>query len=89
MVRKEAGVGRNQKLTGEITKIDFDHGFGFLIDEDGMERFFHASMLGMGDDGEALEIGGLAVGDKVSFTPIMSAKGARAANITLKQRVED
>lgn len=67
------------RLKGQITSLSSSaRGFGFLMDEEGQERFFHVTMLELG-----LVFADLAVGDLVTFEPLMTARGARAMGIQL------
>lgn len=68
-------------MAGQIAKVSTQEGYGFLIDEENVERFFHASMMKEGHDFNSLQPGQL-----VRFSPLMSAKGARA---TMVEPVED
>lgn len=51
-------------MTGRITRLVLDRGFGFLRDEQDRDRFFHARDL------RDVTLSELSVGDAVTFTPV-------------------
>jgi CspA family cold shock protein len=59
-------------MTGKITRIVGDKGFGFITGEDGQDYFFHRSAL----QGEAFEA--RLQGSGVSFDAVNGPKGLRA-----------
>jgi cold shock CspA family protein len=61
--------------TGTITNVVRDRGFGFIIDDNGLNRFFHLAEL----RGWAFE--DVQVGDKVIFMPEASPRGPRAVAV--------
>ena len=63
-------------MTGEIVRVEFEKGFGFIRGEDGVERFFHATALqGMRfDDLRRLPV-------LVTFEPTQTPKGLRAEQV--------
>ena len=63
-------------MTGTITKMTRDRGFGFIRGEDGADYFFHKSELRGGLTFEQLN-----EGQRVSFQTRESDKGPRAADI--------
>ena len=68
---KKGGVKRE---FGIVTTMVSDGSYGFIMGEDGIERFFHASMVeGDFDD--------LHIGDRVSYVPLVSIKGPRASAV--------
>jgi CspA family cold shock protein len=60
-------LGKVKRLTAK--------GFGFLVDDQGNEYFFHNSEVG----GKGFD--GLREGDRVRFEPEESSKGPRASNV--------
>jgi cold shock CspA family protein len=60
-------------VRGTISKIIYARGFGFLDDEDDVQRFFHASSVVPGGEFEFLTIG-----CEVEFEPQDHDKGPRA-----------
>jgi CspA family cold shock protein len=66
-------------MTGTITRIVRDRGFGFIRGEDAKEWFFHRS--GVLDHFETL-----TEGQKVEFDEEPSTKGPRATKIRLVPR---
>ena len=65
------------RLSGTIVKLLLDKGFGFIVDKDGIEYFFHRSAVPRG------EWDGLRLSQHVSFIREESPKGPRAADIDL------
>lgn len=61
---------------GEVIELQSERGFGFIRDENGQSRFFHAQAV---EAGWAFEE--FAVGDRVSFEPADSNKGPRALQV--------
>ena len=66
------------RLTGMITKLVADKGFGFIVDKSGGEHFFHRS--GIRAQWESLQ-----VRQKVSFVTRQGPKGMRAEHIDLEE----
>lgn len=64
---------------GKIKKIVRERGFGFIIDADGKEVFFHQS--GLID----ASFDALNEGQEVSFEVEKSPKGPRAVNVTVQK----
>jgi CspA family cold shock protein len=64
---------------GKIKKLVRDRGFGFIIDEDGKEVFFHQSGL----TGTTLDA--LSGDEAVEFDVEESPKGPRAVNVTVSK----
>lgn len=63
-------------MTGTIKRVIHVRGFGFIIDERGAERFFHASDL------EAVEIFMLRADQRVEFEPVVRPnKGLGATKV--------
>lgn len=63
-------------MTGTITAIKREKGFGFIKDSEGASRFFHANHL------EDADFKDLQEGQTVEFEPyIEEGKGARARQI--------
>jgi CspA family cold shock protein len=61
-------------VTGKVKTIRSERGFGFILAEDGVERFFHSTnVAGTFED--------LREGDRVEFDDVASAKGPRATNV--------
>jgi cold shock CspA family protein len=65
-------------LVGTIKSLHKEKSFGFLIDSQGVEYFFHRSGLRVR---EAWDI--LRVGQLVRFTSVDSAKGPRAEDLVI------
>lgn len=61
---------------GTVKRVERALGFGFLVDEAGMDWFFVS-------DGVRGGLSSLLVGDVVHFTPEWTAKGPRASDIAL------
>ena len=59
--------------TGTIKSLHLDKGFGFLMDEAGIEYFFHRSTCADWD--------ALSCGMAVRFTTAIGQKGPRAENV--------
>lgn len=59
--------------TGTVKSLHSDKGFGFLLDEAGVEYFFHRTACPAFDD--------LARGTAVRFTMTTGQKGPRAENV--------
>jgi cold shock CspA family protein len=64
---------------GHITRIEHEHGFGFLVDDAGLEWFFVRD--GVREDG----FGQLWVDERVGFSSEWTAKGPRAVDIHFEQ----
>lgn len=73
-------VWRPAMLTGNIKKVVFERGFGFITADDGQEYFFHRSGLD-----SSLEFDKLAGGEKVTFDIERSDKGPRARDVRLAE----
>ena len=66
-------------MTGIVKRVIPEKGFGFIVGDDKVERFFHASGLV-----PPLTIDQLAAGEtRVEFQAIKSPKGPRAEDICL------
>ena len=62
-------------MTGKISELSRDRGFGFIVDNAGRKRFFHRSaVLNSGFDN-------LRQGLQVQFEPRDDVKGLRAINV--------
>lgn len=59
-------------MTGKITRVVPDKGFGFITGEDGQDYFFHQSALTDARPNELVE------GAAVTFDPVKGPKGLRA-----------
>ena len=69
-------------MTGEILAVLQKKGYGFIRDEDGQERFFHANSVMSGDVKSAALFTGLEIGMKVRFKAVeIQGKGLRAENV--------
>jgi len=64
---------------GKIKKIVRERGFGFIIDADGKEVFFHQS--GLID----VSFDALNEGQEVAFEVEKSPKGPRAVNVSVQK----
>ncbi len=62
-------------MTGTISKLRVDKGFGFIKDDGGKEYFFHQSVV----YGEGLD--NLREGDSVDFEVGEGPKGPRAESV--------
>jgi cold shock protein len=69
--------GRRQRLlAGNIKRVVFERGFGFIAADDGKEYFFHRSGLDSSMDFDRLD-----GGERVSFEIERSDKGPRARSV--------
>jgi cold shock CspA family protein len=64
---------------GNITRIESRHGFGFIVDDSGMDWFFVAGDVRDG------RFDSIWVGERVGFTPEATKSGPRAADIHHEQ----
>jgi len=64
---------------GSITRIESRHGFGFIVDDSGMDWFFVA------DDVRGARFDSIWVGERVGFTPEATKSGPRASDIHHEQ----
>lgn len=65
-------------MQGIVKAVKRDKGFGFITDESGQDRFFHANHL------EGVAFDELQEGDKVEFEPYTEEKkGERARRVRL------
>jgi len=64
-------------MTGKITGLVQDRGFGFIMGEDGTEYFFHMNAV---RDAQFYEF---AVDDPVTFEAVKTPKGFRADAVRL------
>ena len=64
---------------GRITRLEPQHGFGFLVDDAGMDWFF----VREGARGGAFEE--LWIEERVGFSPEWTPKGPRAVDIHFEQ----
>ena len=62
--------------TGTIKRVISDRGFGFIVDADGKEYFFHRDGLA-----RSLEFDRLVGGESVTFTVQSGPKGPRATEV--------
>lgn len=76
-------------MTGTVTTIKFESGYGFLRDEDGHDRFFHANDVQAEDP---LDLAAcrqtwqeLEPGDRVTFEPVTHRGGRRAECVRRKR----
>jgi cold shock CspA family protein len=65
-------------LTGTIKSLHKDKGYGFIIDSQGIEYFFHRSGLRVRESFDILRVGLL-----VRFTSVDAPKGPRAEDIVI------
>ncbi|HSK92782.1 MAG TPA: cold shock domain-containing protein [Candidatus Angelobacter sp.] len=61
---------------GTIKRVISDRGFGFIVDPDGKEYFFHKDGLGA-----SLDFDRLMGGESVTFDVESGPKGARAVQV--------
>ena len=66
-------------MTGTITKIVRDRGFGFIRDAEGQEYFFHQSAV------RDMPFTDLTEGATVEFDAVNAPKGPRAELVRLKR----
>lgn len=65
------------QLRGGIKRLLTVEGFGFITGDDGIDRFFHESVV------QNRLFQDLAVGDRVLFTHAEAVKGPRAVDVTV------
>ena len=65
------------RVTGTITRLVRDKGFGFVAAGDGNEYFFHQSAC------DGVQFDELQEGQAVTFDEGQGPKGPRAENVTL------
>lgn len=63
--------------SGQIKKIIFDRGYGFVRGDDGNEVFFHRT------ETTSVDFDSLREGDSVTFDVVDNGKGPRARNLKL------
>src|SRR2546428_2043229 len=69
-------------MTGFVKSLQFDRGFGFIVGQDGVERFFHASGVEDANGGSRYAaFQGLIEGENVTFEEEPSEKGPRAHRV--------
>ena len=62
-------------LHGHVTRVEPEHGFGFILDDSGLDWFFvREGVSGTGFDG-------LRAGERVRFAHEWTRSGPRAADI--------
>lgn len=64
-------------MNGSIRRLVRERGFGFIVDEDGKEYFFHSSAL------ISARYDDLQEGQRVTFNDAQTNKGPRAENVRL------
>jgi CspA family cold shock protein len=69
-------LGDGGDMTGRITRLMTDKGFGFIRADDCVEYFFHRSGIVVGTAFDELR-----VGQSVTFVVGQSAKGPRAEQV--------
>jgi len=62
-------------MKGKVKWFSPDKGFGFLLDETGVQYYFHGN--------DVQDVDSPRSGSSVVFTPVNNKKGARASKITL------
>jgi len=67
-------------MTGKITRIVLEKGFGFITGEDGHDYFMHRSAL---SDGSVFEL--LREGQAVTFDAGQGDKGPRAEHVRVER----
>lgn len=63
-------------MTGTITRVVADRGFGFIKGDNGNDYFFHRQEVGGG-----LDFARLTSGDRVTFEEQQGPKGPRAGSV--------
>jgi cold shock CspA family protein len=66
---------------GHISRLVPEHGFGFLIDDSGVDWFFVREGI------PARDFADVWLGERVVFEPEWTPKGPRATNIRFEQQV--
>ncbi|MEW6320382.1 MAG: cold shock domain-containing protein [Acidobacteriota bacterium] len=64
---------------GHITRLEPEHGFGFLVDDSGLDWFFVQDGL------RTRDFRRVWVGERVGFIPESTPKGPRATDIHFEQ----
>jgi cold shock CspA family protein len=64
---------------GSIRRIEAEHGFGFIVDDSGLDWFFVSADVRGG------RFENIWVGERVGFTPEATKSGPRAADIHHEQ----
>ena len=65
--------------TGTIKRVVSERGFGFIVDADGKEYFFHRDGLA-----PSVDFNRLVGGESVSFEPESGPKGLRAVQVNVQ-----
>ncbi len=68
---------------GHITRLVPEHGFGFLVDDAGMDWFFLRAGVRAGS------FDGVWIGERVLFSQEWTPSGPRAADIHFEEREPD
>ena len=63
-------------MTGTITRVVVDRGFGFIKGDNGTDYFFHRQEVGVG-----LDFAHLKSGDRIAFEEQQGPKGPRAGSV--------
>lgn len=84
MTREGRAKKVEQRLSGEVVKLDHVRGFGFARAESGVEYFFHATAV---DEDEIGGLDAIQLGDRVSFVGESTAKGPRGFKVKVEQGV--
>lgn len=71
-------------MRGTVKRLVRNRGFGFLLGEDGVERFFHRSSVR-----PWIEFDNLSEDDQIVFEEDKSPKGPRAKNVDLDNEGHD
>lgn len=64
------------RIVGTVTRVILTRGFGFIMGDDGVERFMHAGQVHPSEEWEKMR-----EGRRVSFVHLDTPKGFRAGEI--------
>lgn len=76
-VRSVSPLASTERRAGTVKRCVRERGFGFILDGDGEEFFYHRADL------ENCEFESLLEGASVTFVPTSTAKGARAVEVRI------
>lgn len=67
-------------MNGRIIRYFSNKGYGFIMGEDGISRFFHISQVSKSD------ITFIGEGERVQFNPIKTSRGQNAVNVIVTSK---